>query len=372
MDKPGYYNERHYTTYLNEIKYLKSKSKYSDLENLLLELVNATEAESHAEGYGVAPAYYEELAILYRKQKEYSKEISILERFKKQKQSLGATNEKLFERLEKAKELVTKEKKAIKSEVVVRENDEIQESPELRPAFENEIQIRWINGRKLPKSKGKALYLGSLGDVLKIEEFVLEYYSKTLGYFGYWTENDYWWAIMSLLFWDIIFAKIPGAFLPEPSPLVLDMPYDFFKEDFYIKRKSLIDKRILDLTQPSFLGLKQPNIETELVRSFEKHFRQPCRSMNWEKYSKVDDLFLAIRTLSGSQIISIMERLLSNFNDNRKGLPDLFLAKNDSVIFVEVKEEKEKVADHQYNWHKYIKGSLGVNVEICRVIDKPV
>ena len=73
---------------------------------MLVELVNATEAESAVNGLGVAPAYYSELAILYRKQKEYSKEVFILERFAKQKHASGVMPAKLLNRLKKAKELV--------------------------------------------------------------------------------------------------------------------------------------------------------------------------------------------------------------------------------------------------------------------------
>jgi hypothetical protein len=103
--KPGYYDGRHFTTYVRDFESLKKSGKVIELENLLLELVKATEEESAMDGMGVAPAYYSELAILYRKQKEYSKEISILERFAKQKHSRGVMPAKLLERLEKAKEL---------------------------------------------------------------------------------------------------------------------------------------------------------------------------------------------------------------------------------------------------------------------------
>jgi hypothetical protein len=73
---------------------------------LLVELVKATEAESAIDGMGVAPACYSELAILYRKQKDYAKEISILERFAKQKHARGVMPAKLLERLDKVKKLV--------------------------------------------------------------------------------------------------------------------------------------------------------------------------------------------------------------------------------------------------------------------------
>jgi hypothetical protein len=103
--KPGYYDGRHFTTYVRDFESLKKSGKFTELEKLLIELVKATEAESAVDGMGVAPAYYSELAILYRKQKEYSKEISILERFAKQKHARGVMPAKLLERLGKAKEL---------------------------------------------------------------------------------------------------------------------------------------------------------------------------------------------------------------------------------------------------------------------------
>jgi hypothetical protein len=104
-ETPGLYQGRHYSTYVQDIEVLKKNGNPQELESLLIELVNATETESKANGSGVAPAYYNELAILYRKQKDYSKEVSILERFAKQKHAPGAKPAKLLERLKKAKEL---------------------------------------------------------------------------------------------------------------------------------------------------------------------------------------------------------------------------------------------------------------------------
>ncbi|MEJ5240072.1 MAG: hypothetical protein WHS87_02630 [Anaerolineales bacterium] len=103
---PGYYNGRHFTTYVNEVESLKRQGKIEEAEKLLLELVAATEAEDKVDNRGVAPWYYEELAKIYRKQKEYAKEVSILERFAAQRHSPGATPPKLKERLVKARALL--------------------------------------------------------------------------------------------------------------------------------------------------------------------------------------------------------------------------------------------------------------------------
>jgi hypothetical protein len=108
INNPGYYDGRHFTTYVRDFEILKKNGNFTELENLLVELVNATEADDAVKGIGIAPAYYNELAILYRKQKEYDKEVAILERFAKQKHAPGVMPAKLLDRLEKAKELRAK------------------------------------------------------------------------------------------------------------------------------------------------------------------------------------------------------------------------------------------------------------------------
>ena len=107
-DKPGYYNGKHYTEYTETIKILRREGEESAAEKLLLKLLDAIELESASEGFGVAPWYYEQLAIIYRKQKDYLREIEILERFAKQKHTPGVTPQKLLERLEKARKLALK------------------------------------------------------------------------------------------------------------------------------------------------------------------------------------------------------------------------------------------------------------------------
>lgn len=104
VDRPGNYQGRHYTTYLEEIKELKRSNSADELERLLLGLIDATEAQAKVEGYGIAPYYTEQLAILYRKQGEYFKEIKILSRYIWATQALhDQIGDGMVERLEKAK-----------------------------------------------------------------------------------------------------------------------------------------------------------------------------------------------------------------------------------------------------------------------------
>ena len=104
IDELGCYQGRHYTTYLDQIKELKESNSFVELETLLLGLIDATEAESIVLGYNVPTNYIEQLAILYRKQKEYFKEIKILSRYIRTEQQTEnpRISVELVERLKKA------------------------------------------------------------------------------------------------------------------------------------------------------------------------------------------------------------------------------------------------------------------------------
>lgn len=102
---PGYFNGRHYTTYVTDVEELKRNGLYDDAELLLIELIYAVEAESRSNNLGVAPWYYEELAKIYRKRKDFPSEILILEKFAKLPHAAGVKTPKLLERLGKARML---------------------------------------------------------------------------------------------------------------------------------------------------------------------------------------------------------------------------------------------------------------------------
>ena len=99
LKRPGYYKGRHLTEYVDEVRSLKRAGRLEEAARLLLNLLEATEAESRATGHGVAPWCYKHLAIVYRKQKDPVNEKRLLLRFAEQVHAPGATPEKLLERL---------------------------------------------------------------------------------------------------------------------------------------------------------------------------------------------------------------------------------------------------------------------------------
>lgn len=108
MSEPGFYNGKHYTEYVEMVKALKRNNELEDAINLLNNLILATEEEAKVKKWGVAPWYYEQAAIIYRKQEDYESEIRVLKRYLQNIRAPGAKPPELVKRLEKAKALKSK------------------------------------------------------------------------------------------------------------------------------------------------------------------------------------------------------------------------------------------------------------------------
>jgi hypothetical protein len=94
---------RHTSTYVEEIKDLLRDDRDAEAEALLLQLLDVIEDESEATGFGVAPWFYERLAMIYSKRRDYASEVEVLERFSHQRHAVGVGPPKLLKRLEKAR-----------------------------------------------------------------------------------------------------------------------------------------------------------------------------------------------------------------------------------------------------------------------------
>ena len=100
----GFHDGKHYTEYVEDVKALKRHGALDEASALLLQLIDAVEAEADAEASGVAPWYYEHLPIVRRKQKDYRDEVEILERYAERSEAPGAGPDVLRARLDKARE----------------------------------------------------------------------------------------------------------------------------------------------------------------------------------------------------------------------------------------------------------------------------
>jgi len=91
---------------VERVKMLKRSGGYSTALGLLLAEIDSQEGASVEQQCGVAPWYYEQAAILYRKLDDPRAEIAILERFAQQRHAPGVGPGDLLLRLQKAKSRV--------------------------------------------------------------------------------------------------------------------------------------------------------------------------------------------------------------------------------------------------------------------------
>ena len=180
-------------------------------------------------------------------------------------------------------------------------------------------------------------------------------------------------------FWNIIFAKIKGSVsviidgiqtelspederfkqLFDQSIQMNGMPSDFFTLKFYERRKNLIKNRIQEL--------QHSNLEEKLNESYKKNYGINFRLIeDWNKY-KIDELLISVQRIDKEKLIRILERLISNFNDNRAGFPDLIIYSDKDFFFSEVKSEKDKISERQRNWHSFLSETVKLKVDICLI-----
>lgn len=90
-----------YVNYVETIKSLKKNEKYEEAIILLHQILDVIEKHSQKTGEGVAPWYYDQLTIIYKKMKQLELANEVLIRFSKQNHAIGARTEKLLERANK-------------------------------------------------------------------------------------------------------------------------------------------------------------------------------------------------------------------------------------------------------------------------------
>jgi hypothetical protein len=221
---------------------------------------------------------------------------------------------------------------------------------------------------------GKAKYILN-GTEYFAEEVAINHY-KSLGYEALWTENTYWWMLMSLLFWDVIFAKVRGAVIVSAGGVQVEVspdeenfedlfqqtirlngiPNDFFTPEFYERRKDLIRNKLQELLNS--------NIEQKLIESYRQNYGRYCRPIeNWDKF-KLEDLLIAVRKVEKEKLLKILERLITDFTNNRAGMADLIVNNDKDFFFAEVKSESDNISERQKEWHEFLSTVLHFRVEI--------
>ncbi|KAG8746873.1 hypothetical protein FRC10_003395 [Ceratobasidium sp. 414] len=205
--------------------------------------------------------------------------------------------------------------------------------------------------------KGKSIWVGKEGEV-NVETFALEHYA-TLGFKGFHSEGSIISTLFGLLFWDILFAPIPGAFeTPYQSA-----PLDLFHDSFVSAREDLINTRIAELADDQ--GAARRIIET--IDERERENETWCIGVRWEQFER--EVLLEI-CLGGRALATICRLLAEDYGNRGGGVPDLFIWNHAerTCKFVEVKGPGDNLSETQKVWIDALLGA-GVDAEVCRVYE---
>jgi Fanconi-associated nuclease 1 len=214
--------------------------------------------------------------------------------------------------------------------------------------------------------------VGKEGTV-NVETRALEYYEK-LGFKGFGvlftfslvfpnirarfhSETQILTTLFGLLFWDIIFAQVPGAFETEWQM----GPLDIGEDSFYYARRELIEKRLAEIEEGEARTI------LEAYDDLHREQKTCCIGVSWrlcgrdELVEIVEVLRLQfLRTmelipsqcLGGQALASICRLFCEDYAGRSSGVPDLIVwnSTEKKCKFVEVKGPGDSLQENQKVW----------------------
>ncbi|KAA1469402.1 hypothetical protein DENSPDRAFT_816316 [Dentipellis sp. KUC8613] len=206
--------------------------------------------------------------------------------------------------------------------------------------------------------KGKSQWKGRGDEIVSVEILALQSYEDD-GFKGYHCEGSIVSTLFGLLFWDVIFAPIPGAFeTPYQSA-----PLDIAEDTFFYSRQELIEKRLLELEEGS---------ARQILQTVDEQHREKktwCVGVRWDLFPR-EDLLQVVELFDGKALATICRLFCEDYAQRRAGVPDLFLWHTEDKLckFVEVKGPGDTLQENQKVWIDVLLRA-GVAVEVCLVED---
>lgn len=162
-------------------------------------------------------------------------------------------------------------------------------------------------------------------------------------------------SLFGLLFWDAVFAPVPGAFFhPFQSG-----PADLHHADFARRRSALFAQAYALLDNDCHRPL--------ILRNFHLKYGTQSPFVYW---SAIDEtlLAMALDCMPALHLRRCFERLLSDLKTNRSGLPDLiqFWPAQRRYRLIEVKGPGDRLQDNQLRWLRYF-AQHEIPVIVCHV-----
>lgn len=186
-----------------------------------------------------------------------------------------------------------------------------------------------------------------------VEQGVLDFYEDQ-GWSGIHSENYIWRGMFGLFFWDVLFEAETNS-IHNPFQRI---PSDLYYPEFFQKRKAYFLQRIALLDDPrAALRL--------IVHNFEHKFGIATPFIYWDM-SLLEGIQRYFEHIDGERIGKVLLEIARNVRENRKGLPDLFVYREDEYEFIEVKSPNDSLSAQQLHWLHFFE-KIGIQASVMRV-----
>lgn len=186
-----------------------------------------------------------------------------------------------------------------------------------------------------------------------VEQGVLSYLEER-GHEGVHVENYLWRGMFGLLFWDIIFDQESDAI---HNPLQT-APSDLYTPQFLNKRADAINKRLKVLSYP------------KRFHNIIRHHHDSKQGMNNPMVGWHDHLLPLVEQcyhyLEPDQISSVLLEMARDLRENTRGFPDLFVWRESSYSFIEVKSPNDQLSARQLYWLHFFEQQK-ISAKVIRV-----
>ncbi|MBM6551748.1 VRR-NUC domain-containing protein [Marinomonas ostreistagni] len=155
----------------------------------------------------------------------------------------------------------------------------------------------------------------------------------------YYVENLLLPALWALLYWEVIYAPVPGAFFhPFQSS-----PKDLYSDQFFSRRQAPLMQVQQALEDGTYRDLIQ--------QRFAEKYGISCRFIYWPALTQ-ELLGQALTCISVDALSAIFDYLMQDLKHHKKGLPDLirFDPSAQNFELIEVKAPNDRLQEQQTLW----------------------
>lgn len=222
--------------------------------------------------------------------------------------------------------------------------------------IELDLAQHWEGGRRRVRARPR--WLVEIHTLERRDEPVEVAVAHALATRGavHFTENWWWRAVFGLLFWDAIFAPLPGVFL---HPFQTG-PADLYQPEFRSRREALIAERLDWIGAAGAAALR-----STAAACWEAKSGIANDFVGWEPRA-LDVVLEALGHVEGKVLAAVFDRLIGNLRWYRRGFPDLMVLTPTGVELHEVKGPGDQLRPEQRAWLDFF-AQLGVPSVVARV-----